>query len=259
MTVTTESTPTLPAELCLATVDSIVGRTGLQEVAGLEAVDGRSPYRVLRSVMGPDPVGEMRVFRNGKGVAKAVYVGIAVEAIGLDSHMVFAFTDAASAVPHFTLDSVRSPEYYAFHLDLIPRVELASHLPYVDACFTPLTETFESLREWDGLSRAHVGPRQIAMMSPWMCVNRATEDAFRQMPPIVAAYRDHWFDLLENGLPADVVEDAADTDLAARDLRNRGSLFSADVDPVWNQIARLLGAEATEEIRLMLVDNEVPA
>jgi hypothetical protein len=187
-----------------------------------------------------------------------VYAGITVDAIGLDSHMVFAFTDGSSAVPHFTLDSVRSPEYYAFHLDLIPRVELASHLTYVDACFTPLTDTFESLREWEGLSRAQVGPRQIAMMSPWMCVNRATEEAFRQMDPVVAAYRDHWFGLLEKGLPAGVLEDAADTDLARRDLRNRASLFSADVDPVWNQIARLLGPEATEEIRLMLVDNEVP-
>jgi hypothetical protein len=259
MTVTVDPTPTLAAALCRSTVDSIVDRTGLQEVAGPEAVDGRSPYRVLRSVMGPAPVGEMRVLRNGKGVAKAVYVGITVEAIGLDSHMVFAFTGADSAVPHFTLDSVHSSEFYAFHLDLIPRVELASHLSYVDACFTPLTETFESLREWDGLSRAHVGPRQVAMMSPWMCVNRATEDAFRQMPAVVATYRDHWFDLLEQGLPAEVVEDAADTDLAARDLRNRSSLFSADVDPVWGQIARLLGHEASEEIRLMLVDDEVPA
>jgi hypothetical protein len=162
-------------------------------------------------------------------------------------------------VPHFTLDSVKSAEYHAFHLDLIPRAELASHLPYIDRCFTPLTATFESLRSWEGLSRAEVGPRQIAMMSPWMCVNRATEDAFRQMDPVVAAYRDHWFELVQQGIGDEVLADLTDTDLADRDRRNRANLFSADVDPVWNQIARLLGAEGSEEIRLQLVDNRIPA
>ena len=68
---------------------------------------------------------------------------IVVPPIQLDSHMMFAFTPSDSAVPHFTLDSVRAGDHHAFHLDLIPRLDLGAHLAYMDACFTPLTPTFD--------------------------------------------------------------------------------------------------------------------
>lgn len=232
----------LSRELCLSTVDAVVERTGL-------VADRELP---LVSPMSPEPVGVLRTWSGGKGVAKAVYCGLAVDAIGLDSHMVFAFTEADSLVPHFTLDSVFGQGSYAFHLDLIPRLELASNLGYVDAAYTPLTEIYEGVQGRDGLTAAAIGPRQRAMMSPWMCVNRATEEAFRAMPEVVAAYRDHWFGLLSDGLPDDVVDDARGTDLARRDARNRAALFSREVDPVWNTIERLIGQQS-EEIRLELV------
>ena len=88
-------------------------------------------------------------------------------------------------------------------------------------------------------------------MSPWMCVNRATEEAFLGMTEVVHAYRDHWFGLLDAGLPADLV---APVDLQDRDQRNRAALFSREVDPVWNTIERLIG-EQSEQIRLQLVSN----
>lgn len=231
----------LAKTLCLGTVDAIVERTGLVEGATVDLV----------SPMSPAPVGVMRTFTSGKGVAKAVYVGLAVEAIGLDSHMVFAFTDDDSLVPHFTLDSVFGQGSHAFHLDLIPRVELASNLDYIDRVFAPLTEVFEDVQSREGLTAAAIGPRQRAMMSPWMCVNRATDEAFLGMTEVVETYRDHWFSLLEEGLPADL---AAPVDLGARDARNRAALFSREVDPVWNMIERLIG-EQSELIRLQLVTN----
>ena len=115
-----------------------------------------------------------------------VYVGLGVPTIGLDSHMVFAFTRATSVVPHFTLDSVQGQGSYAFHLDLIPRAELATHLTYVDWAHTPLTATFEEVGARAGLSKAAIGPRQFAMMSPWMLVHRADEDAFVAIEDAVA-------------------------------------------------------------------------
>lgn len=237
------SAPTTPAHrLCASTVDTVVARTGLQEALELPLV----------SAMSPDPVGVLRTWTGGKGVAKAVYCGLSVDAIGLDSHMVFAFTDGDSLVPHFTLDSVFGQGSFAFHLDLIPRVELASNLPYVDHVFTPLTPVFEELQTREGLSPAAIGPRQRAMMSPWMCVSRASEEAFAGMDGVVAAYLDHWSSLLDGGVPAEL---AAPVDLEARDARNRAALFSREVDPVWDTIARLIG-EQSEEIRLQLVSND---
>jgi hypothetical protein len=234
----------LSRQLCLDTLDAIVDRTGLTEGPAVELV----------SPMSPVPVGQLRVWSGGKGVAKAVYCGIAVDAIGLDSHMVFAFTETDSLVPHFTLDSVFGQGSHAFHLDLIPRVELASNLDYIDHVYAPLTETFEEVQSREGLTAAAIGPRQRAMMSPWMCVNRATEEAFVGMTDVVATYRDHWFGLLEDGIPAGIVEQTANTDLERRDLRNRAALFSREVDPVWNTIERLIG-DQSEQIRLQLVSN----
>ena len=209
--------------------------------------------------MSPEPVGTVRIFQRRPGlVEKVVYVGLGVPAIGLDSHMVFAFTRGDSVVPHFTLDSVQGQGSYAFHLDLIPRAELATHLAYVDWAHTPLTATYDEVEARPGLSKAAIGPRQYAMMSPWMLVHRAEEDAFAGIEDAVRAYFDHWVALLASDVPAEVVAEVADTDLATRDLRNRANIFNPDVDKVWAQVARLVGDEAMEEIRVQLLDNTIP-
>lgn len=238
----------LPLELCENAVAHLTARHPLTTV-----ID-----EPLSSPMSPDPVGSLRVWRGAPGqpVAKVVYVGLVVPMIRLDSHMVFAFTAADSAIPHFTLDSVYGGDYYAYHLDLIPRAELSSHLPYMDAAYQPLTEVFTEASAMDGLSRADIGPRQYALMSPWMLVGRATEEAFRKIGAAVSAYVEHWSALVTDGLPADVVAGLADTDLAARDTAVRVNLFSPDVDPVWARVTQLIGEPATARIRAELIGNE---
>ncbi|MCD9198619.1 hypothetical protein [Aeromicrobium wangtongii] len=243
----------LPSDLCIGTLDTLIDRAGLKEFSG---ADG-GPFMTLSSTMGPDPVGSVRVFTGDK-VAKAVYVGIVVPQIGLDSHMVFAFMPDESPVPHFTLDSVGAGEYFAFHLDLIQRVDAGTHMVYNDWAHTPLTETYEQVNAMEGLSKAVLEPRQLTVMSSWMLASRATEEAFGQLDAPVAAYLDHWFSLVEGDVPADVVADVADTDLPTRDARNRGLLFSPEVDKVWAQISRLITEPVAEDIRKLLVNNELP-
>ncbi|MEV0612071.1 hypothetical protein AB0I81_02035 [Nonomuraea sp. NPDC050404] len=199
----------------------------------------------LTSPMSPAPVGRLRVLRPAAGeVAKVVAVSLVVPPIGLDSHMIFAFTRSGSATPHFTLDAVASADHHALHLDLIPRADLAVHLPYLDLCFSPLTEPLEESWRIDGLSPAAVGPRRRAMMSPWMLVCRATQEAFAKLDPTVDAYLTHWLALLASDVP---VPPGADP--AGRDRANRANLFSPGVDPVWHQVGRLLGAEQAERVR----------
>ncbi|KAA1420750.1 hypothetical protein FE697_016140 [Mumia zhuanghuii] len=246
----------LPSGLCHRTWERIVAERGLVEVHG---EDGGS-FRTLTSPMTPAPVGEVRVFvpsDDTEPVAKVVYVGLAVEMIGLDSHMVFAFTREGLPIPHFTLDSVHGQGSYAFHLDLIPRADLGTHLTYLDWAHDPLTETYEEVETWAGLTKAAIGPRQNAVMSPWMLVHRADADAFVSIESAVTTYLEHWFSLLDAPVPAEVVADVADTDLPARDARNRANIFSPDVDKVWAQVARLVGDDAAEDVRLQLLDNEV--
>lgn len=214
--------------------------------------------RDLAGPMSPDPVGALKVLR-GERIAKVVYIGLTVEAIGMDSHMIFAFTGADSAVPHFTLDSVMAGGHLAYHIDLVPRAELASHLEYTNTAFHPLTPVFEEIRERFGPSTASIGPRQYAMMSPWMLVNRATEEQFRQLDEYLDRYFEHWRGLVDKGLPDDVLATLTDTDLADRDARNRANLFNPEVDPVWGNVARLLGDEQTDALRAELLTNDLPA
>jgi hypothetical protein len=225
----------------------------LDAILTADVAEVGSPYRELRSPMSPAPVGTVRVWEGSAVISRVVYVGLTVPPIGLDSHMVFAFTAPGSGVPHFTIDSVHGGEYYAYHLDLIPRAELSSHLSYMDSAYHPLTGVYEEASQREGLSRAHIGPRQHALMSPWMLVHRADETAFRGMDPVVDAYVSHWLGLVSAGLPSPVVESLGDTDLAARDATVRANLFSPAVDPVWAQVSRLLGSDASDEIREVLI------
>ncbi|MEV6278896.1 hypothetical protein [Nocardia sp. NPDC051832] len=223
------SLPTALSERTLATLSSALGLETAEDLA-------------LTSAMSPEPVGRLRVLR-GAPIEKAVTVDLVVPQIGLDSHMIFAFTGSDSAVPHFTLDSVKAPEYHAMHLDLIPRADLAINLAYLDAVFLPLTPLLEDAWQLEGVAPAAIGPRQRAMMSPWMVVCRATEDAFRALDSTVDDYLAHWLTLVDKGVPA------VEADLAARDRANRANLFSPEVDPVWAQVTRLLGAEQAERVR----------
>ena len=155
--------------------------------------------------MMPDPVGSVRVFH---GAVSLVYVGMTVPMIGLDSHMMFAFTDPGSAVPHYTVDSVQNADAYAFHLDMIPRVDLGSHLGYMDHCYGPLTEIrSETLAHGRADPGRRWSPRQWALMSEWMLANHCDEATFRAITPTVDAYREQWFGLLEAGIPAALVDD----------------------------------------------------
>lgn len=254
----------LSGELCLGTVESIVDRLGLVEVPG----EGTAERMVLTSPMSPDaPVGAMRLWRRD-GVADLVYVALTVPMIGLDSHMLFAFTPATSPVPHFTLDSVAggpppgadpdATPSFAFHLDLIPKADLGAHLGYLRHCFEPLTPLREAAQATPGLSPAHLSPTQYAVMSAWMLVHRAEESAFRAIGPHVDAYRDHWFSLVESGVPADALDDLGPEDLAERDRRNRAIVFDPGVDPVWDRVTQLVGPEQSEAVRSTLAAPLAP-
>lgn len=216
-----------------------------------------APFLTLHSPMAPAPVGEARLFSGGP-IHKLVYIGLSVPMIGLDSHMIFAFTAPDSAVPHFTLDAVLAGPHFAFHLDLIPRVDLGANLAYIDEVLHPLTPLVESAREIDGLTRAHLSPRQLAIMSPWMLAYRADEAAFAQIDGHVRDYLAHWFGVVEGGVSAETLTSLTPTDFAARDQRNRDAIFNPNVDPVWAQVTRLVGPATSDTLRNLLRTQPMP-
>ena len=70
--------------------------------------------------------------------------------------MIFAFTSPDSQIPHFTLDSVMMQEGFAFHLDLIPRVDLGANLDYIMDVFNPLDAVFAEANQIEGLTPAEI-------------------------------------------------------------------------------------------------------
>lgn len=234
-------------------LEQLVTRAGLEEVKG---EDGRS-FKILTSLLDGEECGETRIFKGKGEIAKVVYHGLWVDQIGLDSHMIFAFTTPESPVPHWTFDSVQNKPVYAFHLDLIPRVDVGAHLAYMDGVLGPLTDMFQKEKENPGLSEAVLTPRQRSIMSQWMLAYRATEEAYPGLEPTVKGYLDHWFDMLDNGLSQEILDEIKDVDLAARDRANRSIIFNRDVDHVWNLITPLIGQDVSEVMRLNLEFNEV--
>lgn len=238
-----ESAPSLPEALLQSTLNRVVEACGLAEVAG----ENGGPWLplVCQAPMYEGGIGQVRLYRGGP-LFQLVSSDIVVPPIQLDSHMMFAFTPSDSAVPHFTLDSVRAGDHHAFHLDLIPRLDLGAHLAYMDACFTPLTPTFERGQAMPGLTPAQLSPRQYAIMSPWMLAKRATAEAFAAIDELVDAYLKHWLGLVADGVPAAALEGVGAAALIERDRRNKAIIFNREVDKVWDQITPLVGEDAAQ-------------
>jgi hypothetical protein len=242
-----------PMKLSVDKLEQIAARTGVREVLG----DDGGPHRRVMSAMDGSQIGQSRVFLGDDVVKKVVYHEIAVEQIGLDSHMIFAFTDEKSPIPHWTFDSVVAFGNHAFHLDLIPRVDLGANLTYMDGIYGRITEAFEKGLQQEGLSEAAIGPRQRAVMSPWMLAYRVDEELYPTIDVHVQAYLDAWFTMLEEGIDPAVAASVDPAQIAERDRANRAMIFSRAVDAVWDQITPLMGMDQSEQLRLDLVTNSL--
>lgn len=196
-------------------------------------------------------IGNVRKFTGGP-LFQLVTCSIVVPQIGLDSHMLFAFMPSDSGVPHYTVDSVRTGDDYAIHLDLIPRVDTGSQLAYMDEVFTPLTEFYKEAYAHPGLTTARLDPRQYAIMSPWMVVTRANEESFKKMTKSVNDYMDHWFSMVDKGISANALNNISKEELIARDQRSKAIIFNPAVDKVWDQISGLIGPDVGQQLRQLL-------
>lgn len=243
----------LPQEVFQETLRRMSDRLALTEQFG----DSGTAYLPLEShaPFATGRVGAVRLFV-GEPLFRVVTCSLRVDTMTLDSHMLFAFTPATSAVPHFTLDAVQVGEHYAYHLDLIPRLDLGANLLYMDEVYAPLSSSFESCRAIPGLSPAHLSQRQLAIMSPWMLAHRATESAFKSVGPVVEKYQDHWFSLLDSGVSAEALAGTTPVQLAARNLSNKRMIFDPDVDPVWNRIEPIIGTRAVAAQRALLIGED---
>lgn len=233
-------------------------RAPLEEILGSFPLrESGSPHLTLHSPMGPAPVGQVRVWKSDAPsrpgpIDKVIQISLSVPPIGLESHTLFAFTPAASAAPHFTVEAVSAGPARVAHLDLFPRLDLGTNLAYLDAAFEPLTAAFHAAGQVPGCTAAQLQPRQRAVMSPWNIALHADEAALAALSGVVKSYLDHWKSMVQHELPAEATQGLSADALATRDRMNRALIFSPAVDPVWARIERLLGAEQCEQLLNLL-------
>ncbi|WND03530.1 hypothetical protein QGN29_03975 [Temperatibacter marinus] len=239
----------LPKALWDNTLNQLIDRLNLSEITGDDGGHYMDLISQLPMVQGE--VGNVRLFK-GDGIYQLVTCSLVVPPIHLDSHMLFVFSDSDCAVPHFTLDSVKAGEHNAFHLDLIPRVDLGSNYTYMTEVFGPLTDLCEEARAIDGMEKAHISPIQYAVMSPWMLVQRASDEAFEKMDKYVDGYLNHWLSIVEKGISPEALEGHSADALIARDARNKSMIFDPAVDPVWGRIEGMIGTDAVSKLRRLL-------
>jgi hypothetical protein len=247
---------TLASKISHKTLDSITTHFGLREVHG---DDGGPFLPLVAAAFGGAPAGTFRLWDGGEKLQKVVYTGITVEAIGLDSHMIFAFTGKDSLVPTFTLDSVymnmppnadpnfpEGGDMYAFHLDLVPKCDLGVNAEYMRRCFLPMTDVQAQVLAAEGIYPAQLSPMQHAIMSPWMLAQRTTSEAYeKEIFPAAEAYLNHWLAMVDAGLD-DLADGVMGDAGAARDAANRELIFNREIDPVWNKIDGMLGKDVSD-------------
>lgn len=258
---------TLAGKLSVETLDRIVAHFGLEEVSG---EDG-GPFMSLNAPpFGNAPAGCFRLWHGGERLQKLVYTGIAVEPIGLDSHMLFAFTKRDSIVPTFTLDSVYTKmppgadpnfpdggDMYSFHLDLVPKCDLGVNHAYMQRAYEDLTAAQADVLAAEGIYSAQLSPMQRAIMSPWMLAQRTTAAAYEEQVFAVAdSYLRHWFQLVDDGMD-DLVADIQGESGATRDAANRELIFNREIDAVWAKIDGLLGADVSGAMIAILRNQKV--
>lgn len=259
---------TLASKISLQTVDKIVSALNLKEHG--------SPFKDL-GITFPGPGGRMITTQgslrlwSGDKIKKMIYVGYTMGEMGVDSHMIFAFPPDDSLVPAFTLDSVfmtaqfatitsgkpATDDTYAFHLDLVPRVDLGINFDYIKRAYKPLEATQEKTERAEGIEPAIISATQRAIMSPWMLANRSAPKAYQESVfPAVDVYLDHWIELVRDGLESlrPAIKGVASADRANA---NRALIFNPEIDPVWAKMDRMMGPENCARVREILLNPEI--
>jgi hypothetical protein len=232
----------LAREIVERSMEQLVAALSLEELRHENGI-----FKVLRSEAMPDFSGSLRVFRGKGHVECMISTSLVIPARDHQTHMVFCFGAADTLIPHFTIDSSDQGQgRFAFHLDLIPRLELGANLTHMREVYGPLTDAFLLARSIEGLTPVNITPEQRSVMSPWMLVHGANEAAFARCEnEIMVAYRAHFIALCNN-------PPAGPKPSSARDHAVRSALFDPSVDPVWGRVDRMLGADTTALLRGLL-------
>jgi hypothetical protein len=146
---------------------------------------------------------------------------------------------------------------YAFHVDLLPRVDLGVNVEYMQQFYQPLTADYEATKKIEGVQPANLSPVLNAFMSPWMLASHATEASFVQVEKVFHKYLNHWIDLCSLDVKSSSFNSLSNESqyLRKRDKLVREKLFSP-IDAVWFKVDKMLGTELSIRLQNILRSQE---
>jgi len=219
----------------------------------VEQLNDGKPRMVLNHISTGEPVGHCQVFNSDDKKMVTISMTFSpMPTLNIDSHMLFIFTEPQSLVPHFTLDAVKTGPNFAFHLDMLPKVPLDNHQDYAKCVYEPLSNCLQSANDNQELEPAHLSQQQLDIMSPSMIAKRATQASFDTVSKDhVQTYLDHWLSLVDN--PDQLKTDSmTNEDVAHYSMQQKSKIFDPQIDPVWQNIAKIVGEPVCEEMRSIL-------
>ena len=210
-------------------------------------------------------VGQL-IIQSNPSEYRLVYINLVSEQpVAMDSHMLYVFAPKNELYPHFTVDAVQvfapgqKDPVYGFHVDLVPHIGLGQdqeHQGYYQATYRHIAPLFKSVYQLEGSKKADLGDAQIALMSPYMVARRAGSEAFKTLSRLAISYFDVWIELVLKGYEAQEFKPISEMALLQYDFKTRQKMFSAKVDPVWDQILPLIGTQNRDDLMKALIDPE---
>lgn len=212
----------------------------------------------LRDMTTGESLGEVATI-SGMNIDKAVGVDLNYpDGEGVTwSRWFYVFARSVALIPHLAIEwsssTVEGSTRISVLVDLLPRIDLAVNLDYVDEVYGPLTRTFRDARDIEGVEIESVPPRRAIAISPWRLSVSVPADQLKILGELVDGYVTRWLAVNSGGVGSPVDPLASDQSrLVQHDRFHRNSLFDADSDPQWERIDRLLGPDAAAELRFTL-------
>ncbi len=221
------------------------------------AAEGLRPESVvpLHHMTTGEPLGEAATI-TGMNIDKAVGFDLAYDLDGTPqwTRNFYVFARSVSLVPHLLVEWIGpaddDPENLVLLADLLPRIDLAVNLDYVDDVYAPLTSVFHEARALEGVRVVPVAPRRAVAMSPWRLSLSVPSGQIKAVGSHLDEYVSRWLTVNSTGVDTPVDPLASDqARLVQHDRYHRNSLFDAESDPYWGRIDRLLGMDAAAELR----------
>jgi len=217
-------------------------------------VDPRVAARTFTLTESGDVVGSLRVVDGALGdsaaLVRVVDTRLTIAHLGIDSVMLHAFSPSSSTSPHLLSDlaelTTDGRTEWHFHVDLMPRIDLVSSPDQIDATYTPLTASYESVHAIEGMRPITIPPQLRALSSGWLIGAIVRPSNAPSIDAVFADYSQRWRFLVAQ--PPKLARATDPLVQAERDRTHRATLFDPTTDIVWEFLADLIGQDDVDAV-----------